>query len=199
MYLAYTDLLSYRDINREVDQLYRAFLDTTLIELARDAGGSAEYWHGVAEFRRENVDPLDRPTLAKASSAGAHSAASERRSQPASDELSHSHGFVYWFDVRAKYWAEAGADSDTLRLLASAEVVELVYEEARVLQKKIAAAEAVPKGLVRAPSDGSKGPLPLPHEIDCARAERSAYLIKKVVDAAKGVKATKALPRRARE
>ena len=116
---AQTDLLSYAHIKNEVDGLFRAYLDTSLMELAKENPEPAGYWPKVITLRNSALD------------------------FPAKGEKDKvSTGFFpyrYWFDMRADYWSRRSGDEVEKLvggLLPSA-YLKTLYEQATALKGRI--------------------------------------------------------------
>jgi hypothetical protein len=56
--LSYEDLVAYDHIDQEVERLYRAFLDTSLLEQSEKEG--ADYWTEVMKIRQDNQGVFKR-------------------------------------------------------------------------------------------------------------------------------------------
>jgi hypothetical protein len=149
MLYAHTDFLSYEDIDRDVDQIYRAFCDTTLIEYVKNnARNSQAYWAKVVAFRRQNLSPFDRPDFARKASSDQTLESTEQSSTRVSQaEFEHARTFLYWFDVRAEYWAQNGADQNLADILVPADQLRFLYEQAKSVQQRISGAQGSAKAL----------------------------------------------------
>jgi hypothetical protein len=116
---AQTDLLSYAHIKNEVDGLFRAYLDTKLMELANNSTKPGDYWPKVVTFRNS---ALDFP------------------SKKEKDTLSKGfYPYRYWFDLRADYWSRSpGQEVNKLvgGLLPSA-YLKTLYDQATALKERI--------------------------------------------------------------
>lgn len=139
MLFEHTDLLSYDDIDRDVDGIFRAFCDTTLIEYAKDdVKTPGTYWAKVVKFRRENLSPYDRPDFLK-------KAGSPAAGKKLSDvDFEHARGFLYWFDVRADYWSRKGANQKLVDTLVPAEKLGELYRHAETVKERIDSAGKLP-------------------------------------------------------
>jgi hypothetical protein len=130
----YSDFLSYQDIDKDVDELYRAFLDTTLIRRALESNHEATYKEKVATLRRQYLDPNPRPRLDVDGPATSDKADD--------DKFIRARRFLYWFDVRADYWWRARPSKHLLDALLKPSELALLHEQAHALQLRIDAAKA---------------------------------------------------------
>jgi|SRR6478735_2429797 len=149
MQYAHTDLLSYEDIDRDVDRIFRVFIDTSLIEFATSR---ATYWSNVLNLRRKYVTQFDRPDLLQKAGvlkrSGTESPSNfedisneSLEEQPMDAWPAEDHpgtvGFVFWFDVRAAYWDSAGANKELLATLVPPDELGAFYEEAKAVRDRI--------------------------------------------------------------
>jgi hypothetical protein len=136
MYDAQTDLLSYSYIESEVDGLFRAYLDTSLMRIAQRHESSEDrerYWRDVRALRKETINSKDDPAS--------------------------FYQYQYWFDVRSDYWSwhpKKGL-KELVDGLVPAEYLKLLCDEARALEARLAHIEAR-RGELRqgAPVSGSE-------------------------------------------
>lgn len=149
MHYAHTDLLSYDDIDRDVDRLFRVFCDTALIEFASNKKDTRDYWANVRAFRRVHLTPFERLDLIERATGTKKpledfEAVEESENEASGDETSaHARDFIYWFDVRAEHWSTHGADQELLNTLVPSQQLSALYNEAKKVQKRIHDAQEV--------------------------------------------------------
>jgi hypothetical protein len=114
-YSTYEDLLSYKDIDLAVDRLLRALLDTLLVQRKREATSKEAFAKAASGMRADWLKGESR-------------------------KIKDSAGYLYWFDIRALYWAENAADDDLANLLADPETLTELYKQAVALQQRFALA-----------------------------------------------------------
>jgi hypothetical protein len=113
MHPAHIELLAHEGIDRDVDRIVRAFLDTTLAALTKEAPNPRAYADKVAAFRREHL------------------------------EQAHTLAFRYWFDVRAEHWSHQPSSAGLVEKLAAADPRDWLVHEARAMSKRIDRAVAL--------------------------------------------------------
>jgi hypothetical protein len=137
MLYEHTDLLSYDDIDKDVDGIFRAFCDTTLIEYAKDgAQNTPAFWANVVNFRRKNLCPYDRPDFLERASK-AEPPPPEDGERLTNEDFERTRGFLYWFDVRAEYWSRNGANQKLVDTLVPAPELQELYHHAVAVQQRI--------------------------------------------------------------
>jgi hypothetical protein len=137
MFDTHADLLSYSQIHSDVDQLFRAYLDTALMETAqRMLGDSKGYWTGVIKLRMKKLGYRDPEPGKKTDELSIHDLIKEL--SPAS-ELSETSQYLFWFEVRADYWSHATKEEldAVVGALPASKRLELLYEEARLLEGRV--------------------------------------------------------------
>ena len=166
MYSAYGEFLSLAHIDSMVDGIYKAYLDTVLINLKIDHRPYPTYWEAVKDFRRSNLDPFTPKN------SGGMLDDSVRLSiqkdldddQQKRERFSQADDYLYWFDLRAKFWAETVVDDKIKAMLASAADLkklkdaakELQSQRAQALKQKAKQDPPLPEfHLQRAPSNGA--------------------------------------------
>lgn len=112
MYDTQTDLLSYSHIESEVDGLFRAYLDTSLMAYAQDCEDQRSrtaYWRAVDEFKKGTLSSVN------------------------------GEGYQYWFDVRADYWSQHPAKGlkELVDGLVPKNYLGLLVAEARALAERL--------------------------------------------------------------
>jgi len=146
---SHTDLLSYDDIDNDVERIFRAYCDTSLIEFAESTrrvtrdGKKGEpepgaYWRKVVVFRRANLSSHDRPDLLRRA-VGLDD--DTKRIDDADSKFSV--GFLYWFDVRAEYWAYGAADPELVGAIAPSKRLRSLYQQAQIVQQRIREAQEI--------------------------------------------------------
>jgi hypothetical protein len=161
MFDTQADLLSYAHLHSDVDELFRAYLDTALMELAQNHIGDAKgYWTGVVTLRHEKLsypNPPDPPASKKAANEEP-SIAELINAMPSGDEPTEAFQYLYWFEVRSDYWSRVtSADLSTLSgVLSASQRLEMFYAEARALEKRIEKIDQL-KTLTEVESVGPKG------------------------------------------
>jgi hypothetical protein len=162
-----SDILSYSDVDDEVERVYRAFLDSTLIEYAlqhskpSDQGGAEDgqcrccarkkkvevlpeaYWGAVLRFRRENLNPIPPRQRWAASDV---ELSEDARKSASEDRYQRNRAFLFWFDVRAYYWSKRET-SNILGTFEASVQLQLVYEQALALKRRVDAARPSPSTL----------------------------------------------------
>lgn len=135
------DLLAFSNIKDEVDRIFRAYLDTQLLEFANTYEEPSDYWHHVLTFRNDTLkskpflkgkepeEPQDPLEAAKAI---------PRRSK-SGDEPGDFSSFYYWFDVRAQHWASRPRDEieNLIKELVPAKKLKWLATQARDLEQRI--------------------------------------------------------------
>ena len=107
--LAYGELLAFEGLQNSVDHLYRAYLDAALVQLKREAASDATtYKNRVREFRRIE---LESDTSLRA--------------------------FLYWYDVRAIFWASEESAGFALDDFPYAVELGLLHTQARALKARL--------------------------------------------------------------
>jgi hypothetical protein len=144
-----TDLLSYSHIEADVDRLFKAYLDARLIEFARESKGVPRaYWKAVVEFSRKEFDWSDSAkdseedqSIDKMVQAMSDKAVPQGKAgnSDADDEGGELWSYLYWFDVRADYWAPSadGKWADAVAELPPADQLGMVLKEADALSRRI--------------------------------------------------------------
>jgi hypothetical protein len=131
-----TDLLSYAYIEAEVDGLFRAYLETTLMEYARNSKKDKKaYWEAVIGLRKESLGFNDEATSgAENGSLKAAVAAIGRTENDSTEVLPYR----YWFDVCADYWSPGPGDGPPfVDELVTSGRLKMLYEQARALKERI--------------------------------------------------------------
>ena len=135
MYSAYGEFLSLANIDAAVDGLYKAYLDSVLIDCRTKHEQSAAYWNEVRAFRRTNLDPFTlqagQTKLSEADRSSAESWLSENR-----ERLEQAKDYLYWFDARAKFWSETVVDQQITDIAASPEDLLNLQLAAKGLQTR---------------------------------------------------------------
>lgn len=136
MHDPHIDLLPYADIEAEVDRLYRAYLDASLIERAKQYKDDPRgYWKQVLDLLKSEFgidekaahkDPTEKEALLDlfTKTSGA---------QPLSR-------YLYWFDVRADYWSPPfgnSAWSAAVEALPSKQQLKSLFDQAAALKLRI--------------------------------------------------------------
>jgi hypothetical protein len=137
MFDTHADLLSYSQIHSDVDQLFRAYLDTALMETAQHMlGNSKGYWKGVIELRKKKLGYPDPESDVKTD---ALSVADLIDHLPEPSDPSEASQYLYWFEVRADYWSQATQKEleAVAGALPASKRLEMLYEEARLLEGRI--------------------------------------------------------------
>ena len=133
MYSAYGEFLSLANIDAAVDGLYKAYLDSVLIDYRTRQPSS--FWDKVEAFRKANLDPFTlasgRTKLSDAERASAESQLSANR-----ERLQRAKDYLYWFDVRAKFWSEVVLDEQITDVVASAKDLLNLQVAAKGLQTR---------------------------------------------------------------
>ena len=136
MYSEYGAFLSLAHIDSAVDGLFKAYLDSTLIDIARTASGdSPTYRTAVYEFRKAHLDPFslqegqtylsedEQKSCQKAFVAGG-------------DRFNSAKDYLYWFDIRAKFWRKTPVDKLLTAIVAPADVLLRIEQAALELQSQ---------------------------------------------------------------
>lgn len=161
MFDTQTDLLSYAHLHSDVDQLFRAYLDTALMELAQTyPGDQKQYWSAVVDFRRQKLSYPDPPIQPKPGTAEP-SIKELINAMPTTDQPVEALQYLYWFEVRSDFWSRATQEelATLAGVLPPSRRLELFYSEARELERRIEKLEqlrkvsgggewAVPKGTI---------------------------------------------------
>ena len=157
---SYYELLAFRDLPTRVEELFRAFLDVMLIEFA--SKDIDDYPKKVAAFRRGYLSACDFGKLdeALASPAGSAAAVHPTLTSEQKKNAERAAQFLYWYDVRAQYWQHEHEKAAKLQPeLVSGKKLEMLYEDAERLRKRIENRGAAGKPKTPAPS-GSPAPDP---------------------------------------
>jgi hypothetical protein len=157
-----SDILSYSDVDDEVERVYRAFLDSTLIEYALQYSRTSEqggaeggqcrccprkkqvevvekpYWEAVLRFRQENLNPIP-PRQRSGAPSAAWNENADARKRANEDRYRRDRAFLFWFDVRAYYWSKRET-SNILGTFEASVQLQLVYDQALALKKRVDAA-----------------------------------------------------------
>ncbi len=129
---AYFELIAYDGIEHSIDQAYRAYLDAKLVELAHASSNENAYWTSVRKFRTDTLDPGTRPEYPNKlpNESTQHDPDIEAARVAKSYEL----GFLYWFDVRARFWgAKKAAHAEILEQLEWATLLRQVHAQVSYL------------------------------------------------------------------
>lgn len=136
--LAYEELLAFEGLQDAVDQLYRAYLDAMIVEVKRESASvPTKYWEVIREFRSRELDrgtPPEYPDKAM-----------ERPKNPDADEViqtdrkakAERNAFLYWFDVRARFWLSDASKSFALDDFPLGEELALLYAQATALKARL--------------------------------------------------------------
>jgi hypothetical protein len=146
-----SNLLSYEDIEDEANDLYRAYIDTRLIEYAKahrpHKGDQKAYWNAVVALRAEVVPSYDR--VASIGLTDAEKRMSRKAQVLSSIDKSPSDSgkgkaaFLFWLDVRADHWARQEVDEKlTNALIYSASDLKGLYEKVTRLKADL---DALPR------------------------------------------------------
>lgn len=167
-----TDMLSFDELDNDVDRLFRAYCDTSLIEfgegsMAKGASKFATtgYWAKVVVFRRLNLCPYDRPDMLQLASPNEHASPSEHASPKLKDtprisveNFKHASRFLYWFDTRAAYWATAAVDPSRLEAYPPAKKLLSLYKQMLVVQERIDNARLIEEKTAKSAAKSATGP-----------------------------------------
>ncbi len=143
------DVLAFRDLDAEVDRIFRAYVDTHLLEHAHQSEGDrTKYWTSVLTMRATElgfpVMPSSPPAADRASDGlplSLSEAAAALAGTEATAKAEEFAGFRYWFDVRAQYWgARSREDVEKVhRELVPANRLKWLGTEAGQLRDRIEA------------------------------------------------------------
>lgn len=139
MNYAHTDLLTHDEIHRDVDRVFRAFIDTSLLQFAKESEGNlASYWSKVVEFRRSNFGPLDREEFVELAGLEPTSP-EEQRKRWALEQRNFKARlpFLCWLDVRAHYWSNGSSDKRLIEIIVPAEKLEVLYVQIDAVHKRL--------------------------------------------------------------
>lgn len=168
MFDSQSNLISYSQIHSDVDQLFRAYLDTALMELANvKFGDSKGYWTGVIALRKDKLNYIEwAPGVA--ATARAPSVQDLIDTMPPAGASDQGFRYLFWFEVRADYWSRATKPEleALVAALPPSERLGILFSEARVLEGRLATLpeNAVPE---ETESDGTRAVTsgePLPRE-----------------------------------
>jgi hypothetical protein len=161
MYEAYGEFLSLARIDSFIDGLNKAYLDSELIRLKRESqkhGSENLYRQAVRNFRRENLDAFTLPEEpGKLDAKNPQLLSAEERSrinshleknEPERTRFIQAADYLYWFDIRAEFWAERTVD----------EQISSALESPESLTKLKAAAEQMRAQRDRALAQGAQNP-----------------------------------------
>jgi hypothetical protein len=140
---AHLEFLSHEDIDRDVERVYRAYCDATLLEFAKSPD-PAEYWAQVVTFRRKNFGPLDRSEFVERARAKVEAVPPENQRQRWAEEGHNFTGrleFLYWFDVRADFWSTLDKRKLDKEVVVTAEQLEMLYGEILAAKRRLQEAE----------------------------------------------------------
>ena len=115
----YGEFLSLTRIDSAVDELYKAYLEAVLIRL-KDY--STDYRAEVAKFRMGALDPSPLPT-------GQPYYGTDLELKPATE-------YLYWFDIRAKFWANTEVTPRIRSMVAPIGTLLKLVAEAKDLQEQ---------------------------------------------------------------
>jgi hypothetical protein len=108
---------------------------------ASRAGGpirSAFYWREVNEFRRKNLDPFTlRVGQLILSADDLKTAQAAQKKADSAEKFQHVRSYLYWFDARAKFWAETRVDSKLRPLLVPSASLEDLAQNAEALKRRL--------------------------------------------------------------
>lgn len=144
MYTGYSELLAYEGLDDALDQVYRAYIDVRLATLAGNAADRSRYWAQVAEFRRAELDPGTLDTYPEKDRDVASGSYDEGTIKAARVSKAERARFLYWFDVRARFWWEE-ADRSLLDWVQASEL-EALYLQAAALEARFMSADAQSAG-----------------------------------------------------
>ena len=168
MYSDFGELLSFTSIDSAVDKLFKAYLDSKLIDFATPSPSVAslsawrlpdDYWGKVTEFRRSNLDPFTVPRT-KSGLTGVQGVLPEAARKEAQRKLEaphererakHARDYLYWFDIRAVYWSKTPLDSALRTLVVSADDLLKLQRAAKELQDRLQKVLEYEKSLGKVP------------------------------------------------
>jgi hypothetical protein len=143
---AHLEFLSHEDIDRDVERVYRAFCDATLLEFAKESSTTAEYWAKVVTFRRANFGSLDRSEFVERARGKVDVVPPEEQQKLWADE-GHKHSgrleFLYWFDLRAEFWSTLDKRKLDKELVVTAEQLGMLHGEIQAARLRLQEAKAL--------------------------------------------------------
>jgi hypothetical protein len=157
MQYARMDLLSYDNIDSELDRVFRLFCDASLIEFSlgsdKSEGDHGQYyWRQVREFRREHLTKFERLDLIEKAtgqvppdvlSDSGGSSGLDADSVAADSTEDQRLDVLYYFDVRADYFFHHRPDRAVLENLVPAKPLGDLYTEIKKVQQRIRKSQRV--------------------------------------------------------
>jgi hypothetical protein len=138
MYSEYAELLSFKDLDQAIAEFNGAYLDMNLLELRHSYADKDEYWKQVTPFRRNKLDPFT-PQPGERQLTGSEFTEAGNQYQASLDYFVYQRGFVYWFDWRARFWADSDHASvqSLVKILVPPKSLQSLRTQAELLQKRI--------------------------------------------------------------
>ncbi len=138
MYSAYGEFLSLAHIDSAVDGIYKAYLDSVLIGIRIEAKTDPAYWSAVEGFRKDNLDPFTRAagqTMLKDEDLAARKDVLGR-DEAKRERFEQANDYLYWFDLRAKFWDKTAIDDQIRALVTSPDDLLRLEQAAKELQRR---------------------------------------------------------------
>jgi len=130
------DLLAFSSIDEsEVDTLFKIYLDTKLVGFTQQAR-VRPYKSAVAQFRTGVLDPYTADHELTP-----HERTLVEPTAKANDkQFSVARAFLYWFDLRADYWANNPPTEELLRIIVPQLDLVALQRQAEILRERLGAA-----------------------------------------------------------